>query len=275
MKPSGMTFDEAKHTYVNGVSGEMYTGCTTISGAWKKEFLMAWYAKECADAVRANAGDIAKMLETGDMKAFDGLLLECKGAAKRKSDKAKKDGTAAHAAMEAVVSAKIAGKEKFVMPELASEESKNAFNAFVKWAKGKDITWLASEELVVSHEHKVAGTLDAIAIIDGLTYLVDFKTSSQMSEDFLAQCAGYDIMLREMGLNVMGYMILRTPKDGSDCETLTITDSDDMQFFRDTFLKLREAHKFFVYMASKFKDASGRMMVDAKPKTAKKLTVKK
>ena len=132
---------------------------------------------------------------------------------------------------------KITGKPvKVGMPD--SQEAKNAINAFIRWAKPLNATWLASEELVASHEHKVAGTLDALAVINGITYLMDFKTSSQISESYLIQCAGYDLMLREMGMQVMGYLILRIPKDGTDAETLTITNQSDMEFFRETFLKL-------------------------------------
>ena len=64
----------------------------------------------------------------------------------------------------------------------------------------------------------------------------------------------------------MGHLILRLPKDGTSAETLTITNAEDMKFFRETFLRMREAHKFFIYMVSKFKEATTKKMkVDEKP----------
>lgn len=263
LKPSGIIFDETKHTYRNEVSQELYTGCTTISGAWdKSSFLGPWHAKEMALKILSVPYDV---VHSFDPKMFEEFIMNAKGAAREKGDQAKQDGTAAHDAIEHVITAKMNGIKKYVPKKLETKESKNAFKAFVGWAKGKDINWLASEEVVASHEYKVAGKLDAIAVVDGLTYLVDFKTSSQLSPDYLLQAAGYDIMLREMGLQVMGYLLLRVPKDGTEAETLTITDKDDMQFFRDTFLRQREAHKFYVLMENKFKDSfTKKLKVDVK-----------
>jgi len=279
LKPSGIVRSES-HVYT-AENGDMYTGCTTIAGAWRKDFLAPWYAKEAIQAVTDNLGEISLLLKDNDKPKETPKLLEllndCKMAAKRKGDQAKQDGTDAHAWVEQALAIKISGKGKNPkMPE--SKEAQKAIKSFIDWTKKNKVEWLASEEIIAAHEYKVAGTLDAIAIVNGLTYLVDFKTSSQVSEDALIQAAGYDLMLREQGLQVMGYMILRLPKDGAEAETLTITNQEDMKFFRETFLKMREAYKFFLYMSSKFKDARNKMKVDEveKPKVEpKKLKVKK
>ena len=252
-------FDEKGHTYT-AENSDLYTGCTTISEAWKKDFLGPWYAKEMYNFL--SAPTIYEVLKAITPDEYLKLLTEAKGAARRKGDEAQITGKNAHAWMASAVEAKILGKKQYKPPKLVNQEAENAVNAFIGWVKNNKIEWLASEEVVANHEHKVAGTLDAIAVVDGITYLVDFKTSGQISSSYLIQCAGYDLMLREMGLQVMGYMVLRTPKDGKPAETLTITDQTDMQFFRDTFLKQREAHKFYAYMESKFKDAIGKMKVD-------------
>jgi len=266
LKEPSVVFNEAAHTYTNG-KGELYTGCTTISEAWDKSFFLGpWYAKEAIEAVKAKLGEIALLIKgNGDPRKtpkLAELLDECKGAAKHKSEKAKDDGTAAHEWIESAIAKKIDPKlVRLPMPK--SVEAKAAVRAFAGWAKGKDIRWLATEEVVSSGEHKIGGKLDALASIDGIIFLTDVKTSSQLSPSYLLQCAGYDIMLREMGLTVAGYLILRCPKDGSAAETLTITNGEDMKFFRETFLKQREAHRFYVYMQSKFKE-NGKMRVDKK-----------
>lgn len=237
--------------------GEFYTGCTTIAEAWDKSFFLGpWYAKEMANAILDAPYDgIVKMTP----KQFATFIFEAKGAAKRKSEEAKEDGSLVHDWIESVIGKKIDPTHAMLpIPEKAA--AKNSVNSFIGGAKTKSITWLASEEIVSSDVNRTAGKLDAIAVIDGLTYLVDFKTSGQLSSSYLRQCAGYDLMLREMGLQVMGYMIVRIPKDGTPVETLTITNQEDMEFFRQTFLKQREAHKFYVYMESKFKDSRTRKM---------------
>ncbi len=265
LKEPNVEFNEKNHTYTNKETGELYTGCTTISEAWDKSFFLGpWYAKEMYLAIRDKLGEVARLCQDNPEPAKTPKLIEllnwCKSAAKRKSEEAKEDGVQAHDWIEKSICVKIAGKGKrILLPKSAS--AKNAVKAFIGWAKLLDVKWLASEEVLASDEHKVAGTLDALAVIDGITYLVDFKTSGQISASYLLQCAGYDIMLHEMGLQVMGYLIVRIPKDGVAAETLTITDKEDMRFSRDTFLKQREAHRFYVYAENKLKE-NGKMKTD-------------
>ncbi len=283
LKEPSVLFNEEAHTYINKTTGEMYTGCTTISDAWDKSFFLGpWYAKEAIEEAKRRIGDIGIAFEGNPTPEalVSQILDECKGAAKRKGDIAKENGTLAHNWIGNHIEAKL-GSDKELLPTPDSAEAKNAIDAFCGWAKSHQITWLASEEVICSDIHRVAGKLDAIAVIDGITYLVDFKTSGQISESYLLQCAGYDLMLQEMGFHVAGYLVLRIPKDGTVAETLTMTDQTDMEFFRQTFLKLREAHKFFVYAANKLKE-NGKMKVDEKPevkvekpKIIKKKLVKK
>lgn len=245
------------HVYVNK-NGEFYTGTTTISEAWDKSFFLGpWYAKEMANELLAAPFDAVQQMSPPQFQKF---VETAKGAAKRKSEKAKQDGTAAHEWIETFIGSQIDSSVE-LKPTPESKEAQNAINAFVEWKKDRKIEWLASEEIVASHDYRIAGTLDAIAVIDGLTYLVDFKTSSQISASYLLQCAGYDIQLREMGLQVMGYLILRIPKDGKPAESLTIVNRDDMSFYRETFLQQREAHKFYVFAENKLKE-QGRMKTD-------------
>jgi hypothetical protein len=39
--------------------------------------------------------------------------------------------------------------------------------------------------------------MDALAIVDGIPSLIDFKTSSQLSESYPLQAAGYHLMLSD------------------------------------------------------------------------------
>ena len=263
LKEPSVLFNEEAHTYINKMTGEMYTGCTTISEAWDKSFFLGpWYAKEAIEDAKSKIGDMGMIFEGNPTPtaAIAEILDSCKGAAKRIGEIAKQNGTLAHDWINNHIEAKIGNVELLPTPE--NEEAKNAINAFCAWEKEHQITWLATEEVICSDQYKVAGKLDGIAVIDGITYLVDFKTSKQVSETYCLQTAGYDLMLQEMGFHVAGYLVLRIPKDGKPAETLTITDQKDMEFFRETFLKLREAHKFFVYAANKLKE-NGKMKVDA------------
>jgi hypothetical protein len=259
LKDPSVVFDKEKHTYKTA-GGELYTGCTTIAGAWDKSyFLGPWHAKEMALAILSRPFDEVAKLTPPEFEKF---ITNAKGAAKRKSEAAANTGTLAHDWIASFISSRI-DPNLDLIPTPDDDEANNAIEAFVTWQPTERITWLASEELVCSDEYRIAGTLDAIASFDGIPFIVDFKTSGQLSPSYLLQCAGYDIMLREMGFAVAGYKIIRIPKDGTAAETLTITDAKDMQFFRETFLKQREAHRFYVYTTSKFTDmATGKMRVD-------------
>ena len=193
--------------------------------------------------------------------AFERFILDAKGAAKEKSEKAKLHGTAAHDWIEKYISAVIEYSD--LLPETPeSKEAVNATIAFHAWTRvAQDRSGSRPKEILSSDKYKIAGKLDAIAIVDGVPSIVDFKTSSQLSASYILQCAGYDLMLSEMGFAVRQYIILRVPKDGTAAETLTISDRDEMEFARETFLHQREAHKFYVYAENKLKE-NGKMRVD-------------
>ena len=239
-----------KHCYVTK-NGELYVGATTISEAWDKSYFLApWTAKEMANEILSTPYDAVMKMSPPDFEKF---ILNAKGAARRKGDLAKENGTLAHAWISSVIKSHLNDDEQ-ILPTPDSVEAKNAINAFSMFAKRSKITWLATEEVVSSDKHKIAGTLDAIGSEDGLTGLYDIKTSSQISSSYLLQLALYDLMLKEMGLTVAFWKVVRTPKDGLPAETLTITNKTDMEFFRETALKQREAHKFYVYAGNKLRD---------------------
>jgi hypothetical protein len=221
IKPASVNFNETNHTYVHKETGELYTGCTTISDAWDKSFFLGpWYAKEMANAILALPYDkVARM----SPPEFEQFVLDAKGAAKKVSEKAKVDGTAAHDWIEASIGATLDPNVE-LLPTPESKEANEAVDAFCVWKMQHELKWLGSEEVLSSDQHKIAGKLDALAIVDGVPSIVDFKTSGQLSASYVLQCAGYDLMLREMGFEVRQYVILRIPKDGAAAETLTISD---------------------------------------------------
>ncbi|MEK6881223.1 MAG: hypothetical protein AABY22_16500 [Nanoarchaeota archaeon] len=250
IKPVNIEFDEVNHTYINPHSNEMYTGCTTISGAWKKDFLAPWYAKEMYLALEDKFEFIKKLKEE---KKYTELLMEAKFSAPKKGKKAMEDGKLAHEYFQKFVEIKIIGKgNKIILPQ--SPEACKAIVAFIKWQQERNPEWLASELLVASDEHRIAGTLDGLANIDGIPTLIDFKTSSQIGSDALLQCAGYDIMLSSMGFQVRQYLVLRTPKDGKPAEEVVIDNLQEIKFLKETFMHQREAHKFYVYTENKLKE---------------------
>ena len=250
-----INFDPDRHIY--SVGEERYTGCSTIADAWQKIFLQQWYAKECAEYAKAHYDEILLM----DKKGFNTFMDRAKKEAKFKSETAKVVGTTVHDWIQKYIENCMSDGLDYPDPP-EQTQAISATGAFQQWVTKQKITWLASELLVASHIHKIAGTLDGIAIVDGIPTIMDFKTSSRISEGYLLQTAGYDIMLSERGFDVRQYIILRIPKDGKDAETLTISDREEIRFLKETFLHQREAHKYYVYVENKLKE-HGKMKVDS------------
>lgn len=265
IREAGVTFNDDVHTYVNAL-GEFYTGCTTIADAWKKEFIAPWYAKEAIGAVKEKLGSLYIALSEENLGEIDKLLTDAKFTASRKGKEAQAMGKIAHAYIQRIIGSNLSdGPHAGISWAEEPTEVQNSVISFVRWMGNKNIQWLASEEIVASHKYKIAGTLDALAIIDGVPTIVDFKTSSQLSESALLQCAGYHIMLSEMGFVVRQWVVLRIPKDGNPAEDIFVDDPELMNFYMDTFLHLREAHKFFVYADGHLKGHDGKLTTNKHP----------
>jgi len=70
----------------------------------------------------------------------------------------------------------------------------------------------STQQIVSSEEWGYAGTLDMFCQLDGLNYVVDFKTSLKVKsrgsiKDYCFQCAAYASALRENGIRVDGFVI--------------------------------------------------------------------
>lgn len=95
------------------------------------------------------------------------------------------------------------------------KKCRNAFNSFLNWIDNlnKNYFW---KPVYVEH-HLVTpcygGTLDALLEIGGKLYLIDFKTSNQLSYKYILQLAAYRYALRLLySIDVDGCIVLRLDK---------------------------------------------------------------
>ena len=100
-------------------------------------------------------------------------------------EKAGEDGTEAHVAIDNL----IAGEQ--VPTELMGDKAKKCVAAFLAWNEKYKPQFLSSEEMLVNHDLRFAGTRDLKCIINGETYTVDYKTSSTIQDKHKVQVAGY------------------------------------------------------------------------------------
>lgn len=140
-------------------------------------------------------------------------------------------GTVVHDNIAGLLCKALGEPDRIVPPgiEEEDEEARNSYNAFLKWYEdaetGKKIP-LLSESSLVHEQEGYGGTLDAVFNIDGDRYLVDFKTSKAIYDEYWIQLAAYAELLRQSGILVYRVAVLRLDKygDGYDFEFHDISD---------------------------------------------------
>lgn len=142
-----------------------------------------------------------------EIKAKPGLYhfyakMENYAAAQRVTKNSATEGTLIHETIE-----KILTGEK---PEIPSSiaPSVKAFGEFVlKRNIQVDPHYL--EHRLVNYEHRYAGTLDAIAMIDGKVGVLDIKTSKEIFRDYNLQTSAYLAAMRDIVKGLETRWILR------------------------------------------------------------------
>lgn len=104
-------------------------------------------------------------------------------------------GSEVHKKIERFVRAEI-DIDKGYLP--ISKEAEIPFDAFLNWIMNNKIEWLESEKTVHSDTHSYAGTLDAVAIVNGEKCIIDFKTSAGFYPEYELQLEAYRYAWTEM-----------------------------------------------------------------------------
>lgn len=136
------------------------------------------------------------------------------------------------------------------LPFTISDKVFNAYHSFKKW-------WI---ELNKAHKVKIifiekeltceffGGRLDLLLEIDGLTYLVDFKSSNHASYKYFLQLSSYKYMLNmKEDIRVDGCIVLMLNKKYASYQSLTLDFRDSThRWFIDqcesTFLLLAQSY---------------------------------
>lgn len=292
LRPSPVTYHDSyadpfsgktlSHVYTLNKNAKLVPGVTSIGNNLSKDFLKFWAAKEAVKDLGyfdpkqtpKEEGMARLALCLAEIQAMSpdeylARLESAKNAHARKTTEAADAGTRAHDWFENYVKARIEGllPESLELPEDPAVLS--AVNAFLAWESAHHVIWYASELVVGSEQHEYGGKLDALAAVDGIPSLIDFKTSNQISSDYAIQTAGYHLALKEMGLEMWQRIILRTPKDGKDFEAWTVPTPLDLDI--QAFLALRQIQRWKSYVENidnGVTDQAGRVKVG-------KVTIKK
>ena len=218
-----LEFNEAKHQYSCG--GEFVPAVTSVLSTTiaKQQFLMPWAVKIGAEWFKDNS----EAFSQAEISIED-MVNGIKRAYKKKSVGAINIGRAVHEWCEQAILWKLGKAEVPSMP--TDEQAANAINAFRDWVKQNEVEWLAAEQRVYSRTHKYAGTVDAVARVNGEFMVIDFKTSTRIYEEYYLQVAAYSKCVEDIyGEPVDAAYILRFDKDSGKFDA-DKSDNIDVDF---------------------------------------------
>ena len=189
------------------------------------------------------------------------ILETAKTAHKRYFETAGDVGTAAHTWIEASIrnAMNFTGGVVEKMNEFAPTDDRavNCGLAAFDWMKKHNVRWQTTERVVCSRQYGYAGTCDGTAIVDGcddpkccpLPFwdeldLIDWKSSNQLSVQYLYQTAAYQQAIQEeTDEHIRARWILRLGKEKGDFESWYEREFEqDLQGYL-TCLALSRAHK--------------------------------
>lgn len=236
-----LEFDEENHVYkFNGVPVD---GVTTVTGsAIDKSFvLMPWAVKMAEEYLLEHWPNDGYVPKNSDIQKslFEGM----KKAHYRKKKQAADVGTEAHKWIEGYIRAGMLFKPE--PPKPTDKQARHAIEAYLRYEDKTHMVYKETEKKVFSLKHVYAGTLDIVAVIDGMDTLPDIKTSNSYREEYALQTAGYcEAYNEEHGTNMVNRVILMLPKDGeSDVEVIergpSVYEED-----RDSFLAALQIHRW-------------------------------
>jgi len=115
-----------------------------------------------------------------------------------------------------------------------SEGSCNSINAFDDWTLDFNPEWLDSERKIYCDKYKYAGTVDAVAKINGRVCVIDFKTSKKIYKPYHLQVTAYAQAIKRidgLGRWPLG-IILRLDKETGEYEQKVFEPKDHFNTFK-------------------------------------------
>lgn len=176
--------------------GTRVPGTTTIIGRFKKADALLYWACEQGKAIER--GEISSLYDRRDAAADA--------------------GTIAHALVEChIANDDPAGVLDGIPPDIG-RQAKQAYEAYLIWERTTKIKIVEQEIELVSETYRYGGCPDAIGEIDGLLYLIDWKTSNSVFSDMLLQLAAYRQLWEENFPDkpLCGYHLCRFSKVHAD-----------------------------------------------------------
>ena len=144
---------------------------TTIIGALDKPALLYWAAEQTATCAVDQLDTVRAMVKDGDRADTIKWLRDARFRRPKGERTAAELGTAVHEACEQFA---LTGTRPEVDPDVAP-----FLDQFDRWCQKFSPTYEAAEVTVYSPRYGYAGTCDAFLSVDGVRFIVDYKTSKK------------------------------------------------------------------------------------------------
>lgn len=190
-------FDAGSHRY-ELPNGDVIPSTTQVLNIIAKPALVYWAASEGAKFFKENMIEVdeaiwgklggAPLYSFGSL-SYDDMVVGIAKAHSRAASKAAGIGTTVHSYVEKFIRSTLHGEPTPDIPE--NKKAQKSIEAFYKWLDTSDVVWLSTEERLFHPELKYAGTVDAVAEVDGEFCVIDFKTSAKIYPEHKIQCAAY------------------------------------------------------------------------------------
>ena len=222
--------------------GEKYVSVTTVLQAIGKPALVAWSAKVEREMVIAQAAELHATcpVEMGTA-SFALRLTEMLGKEKahtKELEKAGAIGSSIHELVEWSLRAELlqdVGKSPIL-----GDQAQWAYQQFQRWRASVNLKPLLVEQTVACHCHKIAGTMDLLATVDGIVTICDWKTGKRCYPESYLQNAAYRHCVEKMGIGkVEKGIILRLPKIIGDPEFEVVVVPGTQEENFETFLHVK------------------------------------
>jgi len=208
------------HSYK--VDGEKVPSVTKVIDACFPKHLTDWAVAEGADFFKASLEPyrLAPSEEAGTFmlpaKVVNHISKGIQTAYKVIGTEAAEIGTIVHNWIESAIEYKMKGGKAPKVPK--GDKIGNCIKAYKDWSRERNPTWLAAEQKIYYHDpggvNCYAGTVDAVAEVDGKLCVIDFKTSKKIYKPYHLQVAAYaQAISTQDQIDMPMGMILRLDKE--------------------------------------------------------------
>lgn len=239
----------SRYTNKEGID---YPSVTEVLGLLDKSSALTQWAANCVvDYIKKKA---CKQIDTNDVYVVDNTFLDdARFHFREISEEAKNIGSEVHHLIEAYIKAKIQGKEFDPTANTTDyrNEVQNGFLAFLEWEQKNNIKWLESELTIYDDDLYYAGTLDAVADIDGKITVIDFKSSKGFYDGYGEQISAYAYAYNKTSdIKATNCMVVRFDKETGLPEEKDYTKGVDKLY--NAFIKLLDF--YYAYKKRRLKN---------------------